>query len=204
VASYTEPDAFLTGTEMDDALQNLIGKLTSGDDAAAEEVFRAYEPYLRMVVRRMLPNNLRPKFDSVDVVQSVWADVLTGFREAGWQFSDAAHLKAFLVRATRNRFIDRVRQNRTAVEKNQALTPDQLEAAAAADEPAPSELVEADELWEKMLGLCAPNHRPILEMKRQGCTLAEIAAKTGFHESSVRRILYDLARRLAREGETPE
>jgi DNA-binding IclR family transcriptional regulator len=38
-------------------------------------------------------------------------------------------------------------------------------------------------------------------MKRQGCSLAEIAAKTGFHESSVRRILYDLARRLARESE---
>jgi len=120
---------------MDDSLQTLIGKLSSGDDAAAEEVFRTYEPYLRMVVRRMLPSNLRPKFDSIDVVQSVWADVLTGFRDAGWQFSDAAHLKAFLVRATRNRFIDRVRQNRTAVEKNQPLTPEQLDAAAAADEP---------------------------------------------------------------------
>jgi RNA polymerase sigma-70 factor (ECF subfamily) len=189
---------------MDDALQNLIVKLSSGDDAAAEQVFRTYEPYLRMVVRRMLPNNLRPKFDSVDVVQSVWADVLTGFREASWQFSDAAHLKAFLVRATRNRFIDRVRQNRTAVEKNQALTPEQLEAAAATDDPAPSDVIEADELWEKMLALSAPNHRPILELRRQGATLAEIAKKTGFHESSVRRILYDLARRLAREGEAPE
>ena len=52
-----------------DALDDLLEKLGSGDDAAAEEVFRAYEPYLRVVVRRMLPPNLRPKFDSVDVVQ---------------------------------------------------------------------------------------------------------------------------------------
>jgi RNA polymerase sigma factor (sigma-70 family) len=187
-----------------DPLQALIAKLSSGDDAAAEEVFRAYEPYLRMVVRRMLPNNLRPKFDSIDVVQSVWADVITGFREAGWQFSDAAHLKAFLVRATRNRFIDRVRQNRVAVEKNEPLAPDQLDAAATAGGPDPGEVLEAGELWEKMLSLCAPNHRPILELKRQGCSLAEIAEKTGFHESSVRRILYDLARRLARDGEAAE
>jgi RNA polymerase sigma factor (sigma-70 family) len=189
---------------MDDALQALIGKLSSGDEAAAEEVFRAYEPYLRMVVRRMLPSNLRPKFDSIDVVQSVWADVLTGFREAGWQFSDAAHLKAFLVRATRNRFIDRVRQNRAAVEKSQPLAPEQLDAAATTAEPDPGDVLEADELWEKMLALSAPNHRPILELKRQGCSLAEIAGKTGFHESSIRRILYDLARRLARDGEPAE
>ena len=42
---------------------------------------------------------------------------------------------------------------------------------------------------------------PILEMKKQGCSLAEIAEKTGFHESSVRRILYDLAARLADGGQ---
>ena len=34
-------------------------------------------------------------------------------------------------------------------------------------------------------------------MKRQGLPLAEIAGTTGLHEGSVRRILYDLARRLA-------
>lgn len=185
-------------------LEALLAKLSTGDDAAAEQVFRAYEPYLRMVVRRMLPGNLRPKFDSVDVVQSVWADVLTGFREAGWQFADAAHLKAFLVRATRNRFIDRVRQNRTAVERNEPLGPEHLDEAATADDPDPGEVLQADELWEKMLTLCAVNHRPILEMKRQGCSLAEIAARTGFHESSIRRILYDLARRLAREEPAEE
>ena len=61
-----------------DALDNLLGKLSSGDDAAAEEVFRTYEPYLRVIVRRMLPPPMRSKFDSVDVVQSVWADVLRG------------------------------------------------------------------------------------------------------------------------------
>ena len=46
-------------------------------------------------------------------------------------------------------------------------------------------------------GLCPPAHHNLLELKRQGFPLAEIAARTGLHESSVRRILYDLARRLA-------
>ncbi len=47
------------------------------------------------------------------------------------------------------------------------------------------------------MGLCPPAHRDLLELKRQGFPLAEIAARTGLHESSVRRIVYDLQRKLA-------
>jgi len=54
-----------------DSLDALLAKLNSGDARAAEEAFVAYEPYLRKVVRRLLPARLRTKFDSVDVVQSV-------------------------------------------------------------------------------------------------------------------------------------
>ena len=75
------------------------------------------------MVRRQLSPPLRAKFDSVDVVQSVWADVLDGFRRAGWRFTDVAHLRAFLVKATRNRFIDRFRQHQRALEHEEPLPP---------------------------------------------------------------------------------
>jgi RNA polymerase sigma-70 factor (ECF subfamily) len=68
---------------MNDSLNTLLDKLVSGDDAAASEVFVKYEPYLRMVVRKNLTPSLRTKFDSMDIVQSVWADLIHGFREAG-------------------------------------------------------------------------------------------------------------------------
>jgi RNA polymerase sigma-70 factor (ECF subfamily) len=187
-----------------DTLDTLLAKLSSGDDAAAQEVFVTYEPYLRLVVRRMLPDQLRSKFDSIDVVQSVWADVLDGFRSSGWRFTNAAQLKAFLVRVTRNRFIDRYRQHRQALERQRSLGPADLAEAAVAPDERPSQMAEADELWQRMLMLCPPAHRELLELKRQGCSLAEIAAKTGLHESSVRRILYDLARRLAAQREMAE
>jgi DNA-directed RNA polymerase specialized sigma24 family protein len=51
-------------------------------------------------------------------------------------------------------------------------------------------------LWKRMLEQCTPDHREILILKRQGLLLAEIAARTGLHEGSIRRILYDLAGRL--------
>src|SRR5438105_15053033 len=94
-----------------DALENLLAELSSGDDAAIEQAFVAFEAYLRMVVRRQLSADLRAKFDSVDIIQSVWVHILDGFREAGWRFENAAQLRAFLVRVTQNRFLDRVRQH---------------------------------------------------------------------------------------------
>ena len=177
-------------------VQALLARLSNGDAQAADEVFRTYEPYLRVVVRRLLPGRLRPKFDSVDVVQSVWVDVVQGLREANWEFKTAAELRAFLVKVTRNRFIDRIRQQRVPLKHQQPLE-DSTSAAAPETQPRPSEVVQARELWERMLALCPPAHRELLELKRQGHSLAEIAVRTGLHESSVRRILYDLARRLA-------
>src|SRR5689334_8922501 len=90
-----------------DPLEDLLGELSRGDVAAAERVFVAYEPYLRKVVRRRLPAHLRAKFDSVDVVQSAWADLLDGFRAADWRFPDVDSLRAFLLKVTHNRFLDR-------------------------------------------------------------------------------------------------
>jgi RNA polymerase sigma-70 factor (ECF subfamily) len=178
-------------------LDALLEKLCSGDAQAAEQVYRAYEPYLRKVVRRQLPRKVRTKFDSADIVQSVWADVVQGFREAGWHFADAAHLRAFLVKVTRNRFLDRLRQHQRALEHEQPLEGTARELLPASRQPCPNEVIQADELWEKMLALCPPAHHEMLRLKRQGLTLAEIAVHTGLHEGSIRRIIRTLAREMA-------
>src|SRR5262245_28189826 len=99
------------------SLDALLDRLCRGDVTAAEQVFRAYEPYLRKVVRRQLPARLRSRFDSVDIVQSAWRDLLHGFREAGWRFATTAQLQAFLVKVTRNRFIDRYRQHSATADR---------------------------------------------------------------------------------------
>jgi RNA polymerase sigma-70 factor (ECF subfamily) len=178
-------------------LDGLLEKLCTGDAIAAEQVFVAYEPYLRMVVRRQLPARLRAKFDSVDIVQSIWADVLVGFRQARWRFTDAEHLRAFLVKVTRHRFIDRLRQCTGAVKHERQFKEETQAQPAMSPQPRPSELAQAKDLWEQLLVLCPPIHHELLRLKLKGSSLDEIAAHTGLHKSSVRRILYDLARQLA-------
>jgi RNA polymerase sigma factor (sigma-70 family) len=186
---------------MNEPLDNLLTQLCSGDMAAAEQVFLAFEPYLRKAVRRQLPASFRAKFDSADILQSVWADVLRGFREAGWRFIDADHLRGFLFIATRNRLIDRMRQHQKAVEYEESLGEGDGPDLLPSPQPCPSDIAQAEDLWQRILVLCPAEHRPILGLRRQGYSLAEIAARTGLHPDSVRRILRTLARQLAFESQ---
>jgi RNA polymerase sigma-70 factor (ECF subfamily) len=179
-----------------DALGLLLEQLGGGDEAAAEQAYRAFEPYLRKVVRRQLRPALRAKFDSTDVVQSVWADLLQHFRSGGCRFDGPQHLRAFLIRATRNRFIDRLRSHQAALEHERPLTDVESELPSSS-QPGPDDLAQADDLWERLWALCPPEHRPLLELKRQGLGPGEIAKRTGLHEGSVRRIVRGLARKLA-------
>jgi RNA polymerase sigma-70 factor (ECF subfamily) len=185
------------------ALDQLLARLCSGDPAAAEHAFLAFEPYLRQVVRRLLPGRLRPKFDSADIVQSVWSDLLKGFRGGGWHFVDAQHLRAFLVQATRNRFFDRYRREDRAARREEPLTAPVLDSLTAAKGPTPSANLRVDELRRRLWAACPPEHQAVLHLRLEGFEADEIAAQTGMHPGSVRRILRGLACRLASERTLP-
>ena len=157
-----------------------------------------------MIVRRRLTPSLRSKFDSIDIVQSVWSHILEDFHEEGWRFQDRDHLRAFLARSTYNRFIDHCRRHRREIQLQQPQGDQGTLDWPDTSEPRPSEVAQAGDVWDSLMKTCNPNHRVILELKRRGASLAEVAAETGMHPSSVRRILYDLARRLAAaEGASP-
>jgi RNA polymerase sigma-70 factor (ECF subfamily) len=173
-------------------LSALLDRMRDGDARAAQEVFLAHEPLLRRMVRRHLSRRLRAKFDSLDVVQSVWVHVLRDFRQNGCGIDSPTHLRNFLVRVTRNCLTDRLRRYRTALDCEQPLAVE----GAAASQPRPSEVAQANELWENLLAVCPIEHHELLRLKRQGLPLAAIAARTGLHEGSVRRILRQLARTL--------
>jgi RNA polymerase sigma-70 factor (ECF subfamily) len=180
-----------------DSVAMLLAKLSTGDTAAAERIFLSYEPYLRKIVRRKLSAKLRAKFDSIDVVQSVWADLLQDLSAGELQFKDANHLRAFLIRVIQNRFHDHLRKHHIESKREMPFAAIEATDRAASHQPSPSEFMQAQDLWEQMLALCPPPHQELLRLKREGLPLPEIAARTGLHPGSIRRILRDLARKLA-------
>jgi RNA polymerase sigma-70 factor (ECF subfamily) len=178
----------------DDSTDDLLDKLGRGEIEAAEALFDRYAPFLRAVVRGQLSDPLRAKLDSTDVVQSVWVQVVRQLGRNGWQVNDEAHLRALLATIARRRLVTRVRQYARLVGEPEG---GELDALPDIRHPRPSEVVQADDLWLRMLDLCPPDHHPVLELRRAGVPLAEIAERTGLHEGSVRRILRRLSRELA-------
>ena len=187
-----------------DPLDLLLVKLASGDAEAISQVFRAHEAYLRMLVRRHLSGRLRAKFDSMDIVQSVWVRLLPGFREGRWHFTNARELRAFLVRVTQNHLANRIQHVAREFEIGHLPAPAQDRLLSNASES--GESLTAEDLWLELLALCPPAHHQLLLLRREGVPLDQIADRTGLHKSSVRRILYQLMRRFQaqrrRQGES--
>jgi RNA polymerase sigma-70 factor (ECF subfamily) len=179
-----------------ESADRLLERLRRGDADAAELLLTSYEPYLRGVVRRSLSGPLRTQVDSADVVQSVWVQVVHALRAGAWQVEDGGRLRNLLARVARRRLVSRFRRCRAALERREPGGAD-LERLPEPRQARPSEIAQAGELWERLLALCPAEHHELLRLRRQGLAVAEVAARVGLHEGSVRRVLRGLARRLA-------
>jgi RNA polymerase sigma factor (sigma-70 family) len=178
---------------------SFLGRLNNGDSGAIEQAFLAYEPDLRRSVRRHLDGGLRASGDSEDLVHSVWAHLLPHLRARRWRFETTEKLRAFLIQTAWNRLLNRTR--RQSVERHYLRDGDAQKGLPVSSEPAAEQVLGAKELWQQLLALCPPAHRRVLLLKREGRSLDQIAELTGLHKGSVRRILYDVLRRLPRSVE---
>jgi RNA polymerase sigma-70 factor (ECF subfamily) len=177
-------------------LESLLERLNAGDESAISELFEQHTPYLRVVISRYLSGRLRAKFDTADVLQSVWVDLVRGIRERSWRFETAEQLRHFLTTITRNRFLNRIRHLRRSLETETSL-PQSAEQSPVCEEPHPSEIAQANDLWQRLLQTCPPEYHSLLRLRRDGLSPEEIGQHVGMHPGSVRRILSSLARRLA-------
>ena len=179
-----------------DLADGVLEQLGRGEVRAIDKLVEAYGPYLRAVVSARLSDRLRAKFDSVDVVQSVWVQVIRQLGRDGWRVNDADHLRASLATLARRRLATLAR--RCAREKvGPGAANDGLAAVTDTRTRPPGEAAEADDAWSRLYDLTPPEYRPILLLRREGLTPVEIADRTGLHEGSVRRILRQLSRQLA-------
>lgn len=174
---------------------SIFARLLEGDLNCAERLFHEFEPYLRFIIRKQLSSRLRAKFDSTDVLQSVWECVVRDLKTRGLAFESSEHLRTYLVKIAHHRFFDQVRRNRGALSNEFPRSTSRL--AYPSNQPRPSEEAQADDAWGQLLALCPPAHQEVLRLKRSGLSLSEIADATGLHLDSIRRILRNLASRYS-------
>jgi RNA polymerase sigma factor (sigma-70 family) len=157
-----------------------------------------YGAHILRIVRRKLNRCLRPKFDSADFVQAVWASFFALPLDR-YRFDQSEALVAFLMGLARNKVVEVVRQRlqtqKYNVNRERALD-DEVDCAAGdlvAREPTPAEVAIAREEWDRLLGEQPTHYRQILVGLRDGYTQQEVAGQLGLNERTVRRVVQKLA-----------
>src|SRR5262249_10179527 len=89
--------------------RELMQRVQDGSEEAAQELHRKYAGHILRVVRRRLHKMLRPKYDSDDFVQSVWASFFTG-EPKSQVFETPEALVRFLEIMARNKVIGAFRR----------------------------------------------------------------------------------------------
>lgn len=188
------------GEVMDDdqiKFARLMGRVCTGSQAAAQELVGTYGAHVLRIVRRKLNQSLRPKFDSADFVQAVWASFFA-LPLDHYQFNDADSLVAFLMGLARNKVVEAVRQRlqtqKYNVNREQPLA-DRCGHAAhdlVGREPTPAEIAIAREEWEHLLKAQPEHYQQILVALRDGDTQQEVARQLGVNERTIRRVIRKL------------
>jgi RNA polymerase sigma factor (sigma-70 family) len=189
-------------SQANSGFQDLMDQIAGGSESAVQRLLGLYGDHLCRAVRRRLNRALRPRFDTGDFVQSVWASF---FRDRGQlgRFKRASDLVAFLTRVANNKVVDECRhrlQTQKANVNRERSTCDDAgqEASVPCRDPTPSQIAIADEEWERMRGAVPSRYRAILDLRAAGETHEEIASKLGVNEKTIRRVLDKLRARLER------
>jgi RNA polymerase sigma-70 factor (ECF subfamily) len=187
-----------TGNEF----QELMQRLRQGSDGAARELLNRYGPHIKKVIRQRLHRKLRPKFDSVDFSQAVWASF----------FADQARLRSFDSPETLTKFLGAMARNKVVEAFRQRVQTEKYDVdrerplqgpkgtdsvAIPATQPTASQFVMAEEEWDRLAQGQPAYKVQILNLLRQGFTHQEIAAKIGINEKTIRRLIRQLHPGLA-------
>jgi RNA polymerase sigma factor (sigma-70 family) len=178
-------------------LRELLRRIQAGDEEAAAEFCRTYEPHVRRVVRaRLRIPGVRRVSDSSDLCQVVLASFLVGSAVGRYDIEDTEAMKKLLARIAANRVIDLVRKpefRRPLVPIGGALG-EGIEAVAHGSSPGSQ--IALRELIQKANGLLTETERPIAELRKDGLTWEEIGQRLGKKPDAVRKVLDRAARRI--------
>jgi len=188
----------------DDDFTDLMKRAKTGDSAAIGEFLTRFQREVQMMVRTRLPKKLRAQYDSVDFVQAVWQSFFSDFQDNPRDFVNTEHLRGFLAGVVRNKVREQHRRlTRTAkynVSREQRLYvrrgDREVLREVISPDPSPSETAQADDRLEQLIAGRSPREVEVVTLRRQGLTHAEIAARTGMDERSVRRIIELVRARL--------
>jgi RNA polymerase sigma factor (sigma-70 family) len=182
-------------------LTELIDRVRAGDPAAAAELVRLYEPYVRRAVRvEMRDPRLRRVFDSTDFCQSVLASFFVRLAHGQYQLDRPEQLSRLLATMVRNKVASRARRADTTrrVDRSSNESPvgdDQLIVLS----PEPSRIVAGVDLLQAVRDRLSEEEHRLSDLRVEGLSWSAIAVEVGENADRLRFRLTRALNRVAQE-----
>jgi RNA polymerase sigma factor (sigma-70 family) len=190
----------------------LMTGVAAGSEEAVWQLAETYTPYIIRAVRASLPKSVRPKLDSQDFAQILWASILLGGTDLT-RLKTSEQLIAFLAKAARNKVIDATRHflntQKQDVSRDQAideltqhghgrsrLTNNSAPALHSSD-PTPSEFASVRERWNRILSNASDRDRRILQLRLERHTFESISTQLQIDQATARRAIQRLIEQLS-------
>lgn len=179
-----------------------LSRIRGGDEEAAAELVRRYEPFIRREVRfRLRDQRLRRVFDSLDICQSVLASFFVRAAAGQYDLEKPEHLLQLLVGMARNKVAFQARQQyrqRRDPRRLVADSPEQL-ARTVGDDPSPSQLVAGRELLAEVRRRLTEEELRLADLRGEGRAWDDIATQLGGTAQARRMQLARALDRVARQ-----
>ncbi len=175
------------GVRFSDVLRRARG----GEATARAALYRCYSSTILAQVARRLPIALRPKYDPMDIAQSVFADVLRHLPRIEDR-GERAFVRLLVIKVEndiRSKLRRHVGLNGARLERRIATGADPP--AASEDSGARADQVQAAVQLKRLLDRLDPSAREILRRRGEGQTFCDIAAAVGLASADAARKRHD-------------
>jgi RNA polymerase sigma-70 factor (ECF subfamily) len=175
-------------------------RIRAGDEEAAAELVRLYEPAVRLEVRlRLGEPGLRRVFDSMDICQSVMASFFVRAASGQYELNNSKSLLKLLVAMARNKLAFQVRKQHAQSRDNRRTRSGTQLTDTVADSLTPDRVVSGRELLRNFRERLSAEERQLADLRSQGCEWAEVANQLGGSPQARRKQLARAVERVTAE-----
>jgi RNA polymerase sigma-70 factor (ECF subfamily) len=191
----------------DSTFDGLIDRVRAGDQDAAAELVKLYEPEIRRAVRyRLADARLGTLLESMDICQSVLKSFFVRAAAGQYELKTPQQLLALLATMARNKLHSQARRHQTLSRDRRRAAPGGLDEEVLVDPgDSPSGEVDARDLLNEVRRRLTPDEQRLMDLRNQGHEWAAIAEQVGGSADSarvrLRRALDRIAEQLGLDDE---
>src|SRR6516165_10390683 len=154
----------------DSTFDGLIDRVRAGDQDAAADLVKLYEPEIRRAVRyRLADARLGTLLESMDICQSVLKSFFVRAAAGQYELNTPQQLLALLATMARNKLYSQARRHQARSRDRRRDASGGLDEEGLVDPgPSPSREVAARDLLDEVRRRLAPDERRLMDLRNQG------------------------------------